>query len=178
MNDLSKPVFHVQLKDVKAGDRFWECGGQGNVECEALTDAEIIEGTIVRCRVKILHSGEEMVFGEKIGTPYGLNLYTAPMYLGVPTLGERVQKTQRPATIIPPVEYEGMTFTDGLKYNDTLFTVFAVRSHGQWMAWVNDVSGVSQGKTLLEALQSLHSSIAIIDDMIGLETAIRNSKES
>lgn len=86
----------IELKNLKAGNRFWECGGQGNIECEALADAEIIEETIthlqtkilvVRCRVKILHSGEEMVFGERLGTGYGLNLYTAPAYLGVPTLG-------------------------------------------------------------------------------------------
>jgi hypothetical protein len=142
----------VELKNLKSGDRFWECGAQGNVECEALADAEI-EGDTVRCEVKILHSGERRLFGERLGpaySGYGLNLYTAPAYAGVPTLHAPVVITEglRLALIRRLALHESNVFKSGRKADDkassALVAFEAKMSAIEWQIRIDELQEIAR----------------------------------
>lgn len=86
---------HIELKDLKDGDIFYECSPDGiNYELQAI-GAPYKSGDGWKCRVKNTLSGEEVVFYVSDSTNYkGINLFRAPMNLSQNEKGKYVYLIQ------------------------------------------------------------------------------------
>lgn len=80
------PYKSLKLKDVKAGERFYECEAGSNAELIALEDARQVDedrgGIPYRgyaCKVKSADGTTELFEAHDAGG-YGLRLYRAPVY--------------------------------------------------------------------------------------------------
>ncbi len=76
-------MFRMQLKDIKAGDVFWECTQHGQAQFRAIEDCRH------ECGGYSLQAhnpwGNTTTFFELENSPYGLSLYDSPAYLNVET---------------------------------------------------------------------------------------------
>lgn len=74
----------IDLIDVKAGDRFWECAEGKNTELEAMADA-FQSGDLVQCQARAVATNEPVALRLDVTAPwFGPRLYRRPQYVQSP----------------------------------------------------------------------------------------------